>query len=239
MSYQADEFDDFKKPWYQKKSLWIIAAIVFCFLAAGVVIFTYVGMSRIPDIGGGLTIEADPDAKIYIGDKLAGTTSVTFTWPELFGDEKHPALAVELHDPNGTVTPDLVSGPGAKILDSQGTGRTGMLIIRVSGDKYMMRRADGALDEVFGYMFDWMPPDQRPRLFFLPIRIRKREGNSTVCFNSTGTGTSASSNPSFIKAFGRSPTEVQESLKFSAGPPPRQFAEEIKTKGLWEPGGEK
>jgi len=27
--------------------------------------------------------------------------------------------------------------------------------------------------------------------------------------------------------------------KFTAGTPPKQFAEEIKTKGLWEPVGEK
>jgi hypothetical protein len=239
MSYHADEFEDFKKPWYQKKSPWIIAAIVFCFLVVGVVIFTYVGMSRIPDIGGGLTIEADPDARIYIGDKLVGTTSVTFTWPEVFGDEKHPAMAMELLDPKATATPDLISGPGAKILDSQNTGRTGTLMLRVSGDKYMMRRADGALDEVFGYVLFWAPSDQPPRLFFLPIRIRKGKDDSTVSFSSTGTGTSASSNPSFIKAFGRSPVEVQETLKFSAATPPRQFAEEIKTKGMWEPGGEK
>jgi len=235
MSYYHGDDPDVVQPWFLRKKTWIIAAILFCLLVAGVGIFAYVGMRTIPDIGGGLTIEADPDAKIYIGDKLVGTTNVTLTWAEVFGDEKHQSLAVELLDPKGAVTPDLISGAGAKALDSQGLGSTGLMVMRVSGDKYTMRRADGALDEVFGYVFFWDPPGQPPRLFLLPIRIRKGEGNSTVSFSSTGSGSSASSGPNIVKAFGRSPTEVQETLRFSAGTPPRQFADEIKSKGLWEP----
>jgi hypothetical protein len=239
MSYHAETYEDYDRPWFQKKSLWSIAAVILCLLAAGIGIFTYVGLSKIPDIGGGLTIEADPGTRIYIGDKLVGTTNVTFTWTELFGDDKHQALAFELPDLNAKVTPDLISGAGAKVLDSQGTGRNDSLVIKVAGDKYMMRRADCTLDEVFAYVIDWAPPDQPPRRFLLPIRVRKGKGNSTDYFNPIGSGSSASSGPGFVKAFGRSPIEVQENLRFSAGTPPPQFAEEIKTKGLWEPGGEK
>src|SRR5216683_1179525 len=83
MSYHAEAYEDYDRPWFLKKSLWIIAAVILCLLAAGVGIFTYVGLNKIPDVGGGLTIEADPDTRIYIADKLVATTNVTFTWEEL------------------------------------------------------------------------------------------------------------------------------------------------------------
>jgi hypothetical protein len=242
MFYPATDDPDVPQPWFLRKGVWIIAAVVFCLLAAGWGILTYVGWSNIPEIGGGLTIEADPDARIYIGDKLVGTTQVTFTWGELFGDERHMPIAVELSFPAGAVTPELVSGPGAMVLESQalGGGGTGInaLMMMASGDRYLIRRANGSLDQVMAIMIDWTPTNEQPHRYLLPVRLRNGPRASNVYYTPSS-GTSASGGPGFMKAFGRSPVEIKKSYKFSAGTQPGQFAEEIRTKGLWEPGGAK
>src|ERR1700687_261894 len=104
MSYHAGDDPDVVQPWFLRKTTWIIAAVVFFLLAAGVGILTYVNWRKIPEIGGGLTLEADPNTSIYIGDKLVGTARVTFTWEELFGDDKLKPIALELHFPAGAGT---------------------------------------------------------------------------------------------------------------------------------------
>ena len=155
MSYHAQDFEHFGQPaWYQKKTPWIIAGVFLCLLAAGIGIFTYEGVSKIPEIGGGVTIEADPDTKIYLGDKLVGTSQVSYTWEELFGDEMHKPIAVELSSPASSVTPEMVSGRGATILDSQGSGLSS-INVNTSGFRYLIRRADGQLDQVVPIIIDW------------------------------------------------------------------------------------
>jgi hypothetical protein len=243
MSYYAGDDPDVPKPWFLRKTNWIIAAIFFSLLALGVLIFISVGIKRIPEIGGGVTIEADPDTKIYVGENWLGTTRVSFTWEELFGDQWHNPIAVELADPAALVTAEMVSGPGAKILDSQGGGGAGSSLggIMVSGtcSKYIIRRAEGDLDQVMALVIDWAPPNEPVRRYMLPVRLRKGAGESTVYFDEAGTSSSSGSGPGFVKAFGQSPVEIKKSWKFSAGTPPHKFAEEIKTKGLWEPRGNK
>ncbi len=138
MSYYAGDDPDVAQPWFLRKTTWIIAAVVFCLLALGLGIFTYLGMSRIPEIGGGVTIEADPDTKIYMGDNQVGTTKVTFTWEELFGDKWHNAMAVEMTTPTTAVTPEMVSGEGAVQLELQGLGggSLGLRGLTVGGSGY-------------------------------------------------------------------------------------------------------
>jgi hypothetical protein len=242
MSYYAGDDPDIAKPWFMRKAVWIAAAIAFCLLVLGLGVFTYLGMKRIPEIGGGITIEADPDTRIYMGDKLVGTTQVSFSWEELFGDSQHKPMAVELPFPAGAVTPELVSGPGAVVLESQalGGGGTGInaLTMMASGDRYLIRRADGSLDQVMAIVIDWTPPNGPPGRYLLPVRLRNGPRASNLYYNPTGSATAASGGPPFMKAFGRSPIEIKKSYKFSAGNQPGQFAEEVKTKGLWEPGGE-
>jgi hypothetical protein len=236
MSYHAADDPDVPLPWFQKKSTLMIAAAVLCLLAAGVGIFSYVRMSKIPDIGGNLTIEADPDTRIYIGDKLVGTTNATFTWAELFGDEKHQPLAVEMPAPGIAVTPDAISDSGAKFLLSETSSSGGVREATYSSEKHLIRRSDGALDHVFVIIVDCYL--DRPRRYLVPIRVRK--GDPPVAyFSEGGSSMSVSSMPGFIKAFGRSPAEIKIGRKFTPASPPSQYAEEIKTKGLWEPSGEK
>jgi hypothetical protein len=232
MSFQTEV----KKAWFQKKSTWIITAVVFCLLWAGVGIYAYLCLDKIPDVGGGLTIESYPDARIYVGDKLAGTGHVTFTWAELFGDmQQYMPLAVEMPEANASVTADLVSGAGAKVLNSDelGLGLSNSDLLRLSGHKNLIRRADGVLDAVIAFDFFWKPVNEPPRRFMLVVRIR----NGTIlCFETRGSVSSYSSEAGFVKVFGQSPIKIKEDWKFSACPPPDEFAEEIKMKGLWEPG---
>jgi hypothetical protein len=232
MSYQADEPH---RPWHLKRNSWILAAVFVCLLTAGLGIVSYIGMSKIPNVGGGLTLEADPDTRIYIGDKFVGTEQVSFTWTKLLGDEGHPPVAVELPYPSGTASAETISGPGAKTLVSEGGSSTGLMQARVSSERFLIRRADGTLDQVFAIILDCDLDRPPARRYLVPIRLR-RGTPASVYFSEGGLSTSASSGPGFMKAFGRSPAEIKINRKFVPTAPPGQFAEEIKTKGLWEPG---
>jgi hypothetical protein len=240
MSYHPVDDPDVSRPWFMKKTVWIIGAVVFLVLTAGTISLIIVGMRKVPEIGGEVTIETDPDTRIYIGDKLVGTTQVSFTWEEFFGDEKHDAMAVEL--PVGPpLTPNALVEPGSTILEMQslsggGSGVSGLMITG-SGHTCLLRRADGQLDQVAAIVIDWAQANQPPRRFLLPVRLRKGKGESTVFFSQSGSGSSTRGGPGATKLFGQSPIEVKRSYRFSAGSPPIKFAEEIKSKGLWEPGG--
>ncbi len=244
MSYYAGDDPDVPKPWFMKKTVWIIGAVVFLILAAGTISFIIVGMRKVPEIGGGITIEADPDTRIYIGNKFVGTTQVSFTWEELFGDEKHEPMAVYLAWPPAQVTPEMVAEKGVTVLESQtlGGGGSGVsgLMVTSSGYSYLLRRADGSLDQVTAIVIDWAAK-QPPHRYVLPVRLRKGQGESTVFFNNLGSGSSSSRSsspggPGATKLFGQSPIEIKKSYRFSAGTPQAKYAEEIKSKDIWEPG---
>jgi hypothetical protein len=250
MSYHAAENPDVRLPWFQKKSTVVIAAAVLCLLAGGVGFFTYTGARNIPDVAGELTIEADPDTRIYVGDKLVGTTKATLTWADLFVDETHESLAMQLPNaagaipPNSSeggmlssdvaVPPESLGGRGAKALLSESlSGHQIPPFGKISGAREWIRRADGTLDHVI--VIEWTPSNEPAQCFVLPVRLRKGAGATTVYFNESGSGMSASAGPPFWRAFGRSPMEIKIWRRFTAGTPPTKFAEEIETKGLWEP----
>jgi hypothetical protein len=236
MSYHADENQEIEEAWFQKNSPWITVAVVVCLFAASFGVFTYLnlGFRQVHDIGGELTIEADLDTRIYLGDLLEESTQVSFTWNELFGDEKYKAKEVELPYPAGA-TPELMSGSGAKFLFSRQLGERivtdsnqsdhVITVLNVSGNEYFVRRANSTLDHVIAVIIDWTPPDHPRRRFLLPIRVRKGQGGSTTYFFSAGFGGSSGSDHASLH------------LRFTAWGPPEEFANEIKTKGLWEPGG--
>src|SRR6516225_6592988 len=114
MSLPTEERQEVQKSWFQRKIIWLIGAIIL--LGIGLTVFISMNWSRTPDVGGGLIIEADSDTRIYVGDKLVGTTSVSLSWGDLFGDERHSAMAIELSDPDQTITAEMLSGPGASVL---------------------------------------------------------------------------------------------------------------------------
>jgi hypothetical protein len=241
MSYVTDNDRAVEKRWFQKKKLWLLSAIA-VLLGAGLVILLNAGWSPIPDVGGGLIVEADPGTRIYVGDKLVGTASVAFTWGQLFGDERHSAIAVELSDPEQPITAEMLSGPDSTMV-SQPSGKAvaGTWNVQITQQSaYLIRRADGALDPVFALILEWSPPNQEgASSYLLPIRLRKGLAPSTIYFDSGPVSTTGGQPPRFMRIFGRSPNETKTKCSFTAANPPGQFGEEIETKGLWEPAGAK
>jgi len=134
-----------------------------------------------------------------------------------------------------------VAEKGVTVLESQtlsggGSGVSGLMVTS-SGYSYLLRRTDGSPDQVTAIVIDWAAK-QPPHRYVLPVRLRKGQGESTVFFNNSGSGSSSRGGPGATKLFGQSPIEVKRSYRFSAGSPPIKLADEIKSKGLWEPGGE-
>jgi hypothetical protein len=70
MSLPPEEHQDVEKRWLHKKIPWLIGAIIL--LGTGLVVLVSMQGGPIPDVGGGLIIEADPDTRIYVGDKRVG-----------------------------------------------------------------------------------------------------------------------------------------------------------------------
>ena len=235
MSYHAADDPDVPLPWFQKKSVWILMAGVLCLLAVGVGFFIYAGMRNIPDVGGSLTIEADPDTRIYIGDKFVGTMRVTIPWAQLLGSENQEPLAIELPYPAGTVTPELISGQGATILERRNHARGHSPTMDDREDNYLMRRGDGALDHIVAYLIEFTSVNP-PRSYLILVRARKRAAGSTTSFEHQGGSDSHFSAPGFVKAFGKSPTEMEYMWRFAPYRPPDKFSAEVEKKGFWEPG---
>jgi hypothetical protein len=236
MSYHPDEHGSGRRA--QGKTPWIVGAIIIMLLVTWLIIKTNDRLSQIPDIGGSITIEADPETRIYIGDQLAGTGRAKFTCAELFGDEKNLPLAIELPSPARNISPELVSGPGAKLLKKNfimGAYSTGS---SDWADSYLMRRSDGTLDHVLIIGREFKRSDERLWVYLILLRLRKGAKPSTTYFTHNSAQSSMDSKPSFIKLFGRSPTVMDEIWRFSEQGRPGKFDDEIKTKGLWEPGNE-
>jgi hypothetical protein len=182
-----------------------------------------------------MTFEGDPDTRIYIGDKLVGTTQATVTWAELLGNEHQEPLAIQLSSTD-TVTAELISGPGAKILERRNHATSHSPTMDDREDSYLIRRADGALDHVEVYLIEFTGTDEHRRLVIL-LRARKGTAGSTISFERNGGSGSHYSSPGFVKAFGKPPEELEHFWRLSRYMPPDEFKEEVKKKGYWEPGG--
>lgn len=240
MSYHASDYPDVGQQSFERKRSWIIMGGFLLLLVIGVVVLNYVGMRNASEIGGGVTIEADSDTRIYIGNKQVGTTQVHLTWEELFCDEKHKPIAVELPSPSSAVTAELVSGPGAVELDSQeawglGGSGAGSVKMKDSGFKYLIRRQNGELDQVIAIVIDWVPDAEPVRRYLLPVRLRKGPIPSMAYFDGSCSQSSSRGDPGFMIALGLSRNEIIRKWSFSAKRPPNKLEEEIRTKGLWEP----
>jgi len=195
-------------------------------------------------VSGGLIIEVDPETRIYVGDKLVGISGVAFALGELFGDESHSAIAVELSDPDQPITAEMLSGSHATIVSqsigmgisdtAMGVGVSGTVHVRA----HLIRRADGALDPVFALILISSPPKHSPGSYLLPIRLRKGPAPSAFYFHLAGLARTEAWHP-FMNILGRPVNEANTKFSFTATNPPEPYAEEIKAKGLWEPTGAK
>jgi hypothetical protein len=234
MSYAAKEYRSGQMRWIQKKTTWIIGTIVILLLGGGLLVITFVQISKIPDVGGSLTIEADPDTRIYIGDKLVGTTQATVTWAQLLGNENQEPFALEVSSTD-SVTAELISGPGAKILKRRNHGTSHSPTMDDREDSYLMRRADGTMDHVYVWLIE-LTETNPPRRLVILMRARKGTAGSTISFERSGGSSSHHSSPGFMKAFGKPPEEFVDFWNLSRYRPPNEFKEEVKKKGYWEPG---
>jgi hypothetical protein len=134
----------------------------------------------------------------------------------------------------------MLSGLGAtKLSEPTGMATTDMPNVQVIQQRaHLIRRADRSLDEVVALVLVWSPPDRASTRYLLPVRLRKGQVPSTVHFASVGGAITGSSYSGITRFLGRT-NEAMTKYSFTATSPPPQFAEEIRTKGLWEPGSEK
>jgi hypothetical protein len=237
MSYHATDHPDIAQPWFSRTTTWVmVASCFFLLMILGLSSITYGHVRKISDIGGAFTIKAHPDAKIYIGDEQVGTGQVAYSWVQLLGDEKNEPVAIEQHDLKAAVTPEFLAGPGAEVLkvERMNAADANYTFMTISDKSFLIRRADGSLDQIIVLVFDWKPVNQSARRFILPVRIRK-----TSFFYSNGGGSSTFVAGNLLdKMIGRPRVNISDDCIFSSDPPPVKFAEEIKAKGLWEPGHE-
>jgi hypothetical protein len=231
MSYATENDDSGDKRSFQNLRFWRIGLLIIL-LATGVVFLIDASWNPISVMDGGLIIESDSDTRIYVRDKQVGTTSVVFSWGELIGDESHSAIAVELSDPDQFLTAEMLSVPNGTIVsDPSGMGFSGSAHVR----PYLIRRADGVLDHVFALIVEWPLPNHARSTYLLPIRLRQGPAPSVSYFDSAAVATSEDWHPRIMRVFYKSLNERNTKYSFTASHPPSKFAEEIKTKGLWEP----
>jgi hypothetical protein len=234
MSYTAEDDKPVEKRSFQKKRFWIIAAIV-VLVGTGLILFNYYAwFNMTADGGGSITFNAVGDKRFYIDNKRVGNDTVAFTFRELFGDKNHEPLATEF-DPQAIGTDWLGSRPGAKVLHLESVGGIGSALVHISGKSILARKPDGALDHIFVFLLEWTPPNQPVRRYLLPVRVRKGGINSGNFFTQGASGVTATRNPTYLRILGRPDEESKMTIKFDLSPPPLEFAEEIQTKGLWEP----
>jgi hypothetical protein len=238
MSYAAEHQDTGRKRWFHKKKLGLLAAIVL-FLGVGVAVFNYdAWLNLLGDGGGSIDFKAVPGTRIYIGDKLVGHDAVSFTYYKLFTNKNRKPQAIEVTNSRVFELTEYL-GPGTELLNSESIGGVGSALLHTSGKNLLTRRSDGSLDQVFVFILDWTPPNEPARRFLLPVRLRQGEGHSSSFFMQAAMGVTATGNPTYMKWLGRPDQSSETTIDFIISPPPRKFAKEIETDGLWEPSEDK
>lgn len=232
-----DAHDSDPRPVQQSRAKYFViaAAALAIVLIAGWLWLVFVGTAKVPDLGGGLTIQADPDARILVGARSLGPGQAYVSWSELLADRDSNPMAVERAQTDGPVTAETLAGPGAKVLHKTPGGGGGCPGLNVDSAEWLLRRPDGTLDHLWALSLDWTPSAHKQRRILMPVRIRGPKGKPAVYYLNSGSSSGISSGLALLKLFGRPPTTADESWRFTAGNPPAEFAEEIKNKGLWEP----
>jgi len=235
MPYAAEENRGVQSRVSRKEKFWRIVAAVLL-LGFAVAVSYYVWLSRTPEVGGRLNLKGTTDTKFFANDQLIGHSQVSFDLRELFGGRYHKPLAIELADFPTTAIAELVSGPGAQVLHSESIGGIGGASVDISGERILARRADGSLDQVFAFVFDWRPPNEPARRFLLPVRPRLVTVPSKNLFGQGGMSCTGTRNPFSKRILGHPAQESILTIDLAPVAAPNEFAEEIETKGLWEPG---
>jgi hypothetical protein len=182
VSYQSYEGG---KPRPLKANAWAVAALLAGFLVTWAVISSKDRMNSVPDITGSMTFDAEPDTRIYIGERLVGMGKTSVSWEELLGSERQDPLAIELAGHVKSVNAEWMSGLGSKIVDSQDRGGSFSPDSSESQDSYLLRRADGLMDHVIAYQLELRWAGKR-RCYLIVVRARKGAAGSTISFQRSG-----------------------------------------------------
>ncbi len=219
-----------------RRARWIV--VILLFIAVSVVILWIVFIQgSIPKnrfgVAGGLKLEGPAGMRLYVGDKLVGTGTIELSWDELWGGDQ-PGLAMMLEPGAGPVTPEMLAGPGAVQLQVQPSGATSganqHVALDAAKETRLLRRADGTLDLVFVLAGKVTTSHHNPQRFRIVIRPRTGPLGKSGYVDSGGHG--GSSRGAFMWII---PGATNQWWGFQPGEPPKEFAEEIKQKGLWEP----
>jgi hypothetical protein len=220
----------------KKRTLIGLAVVVVLFLGGVWAWLLFRGVRGVPDVSGGITVQAPPGTRLFLGDHACGTGTIHLSWRDLLARDSEELGLLDV-DPTAPLTPELVGGPGARSLQMGSMGGGGVSGANVASQEFLLRRADGSLDQVIAILVSCQPPRGRPRNLLLPLRMRAAPGSPPFYITGQGSSFSASSTPVFFKLFGRSPQRWDINWQFTAGTPPAEFAREVNEKGMWEPPG--
>jgi hypothetical protein len=217
------------------KYILIAGAVLAVALGVAWLCLVYVGSGKVADLGGGLAIQADPDARIVIGARPLGPAQAYVSWSDLLADRDANPMAIERGPADGPITAETLAGSGAKVLHTSSGGGGGTNNLNVDSAEWLLRRPDGTLDQLWTITLDWTAASGKLRRILVPVRIRAAKGAPPAYYVNNGSSSSVSSGLALLKFFGRPPTTADESWRFTAGNPPADLEQEIITKGLWEP----
>ena len=223
-----------QRRWLGSKGLLIACGVIGLVLIIAWFVLTFLALRRVPALAGGVSIKANPGVRIYVGERLFANGNVSLTWDELMREDAAERLATEVE--GDTVTAEAVAGAGAQLLQRTMAAGGSTNIVHSNVLQYLLRRPDGKLDHLLVIQIDLQTPHDPPRRLFVPVRARQSKSGSAVFLGGNNRFT-VTSRAAFLRLFGQSPSELNVSVTFNPTTPPREFAQEIKEKGLWEPAG--
>ncbi len=221
----------------------LVTAAVVAVMSLAAIAITFVATltpAKGPFLNGGLTLKGGPSVRFYVGEKLVGAGNVFLTWDDLVkSDTKQPreikwepqaSFDVFKQDHHGAVT-ERLGGPGAVFILRDNEFKNGYgKDFHVMGEQILLRRADGVLDRVLVLYANLRTADGQRASFLVPIRVRQ-DHDYLVTKPEDGVGG--------IRGRYIDPPLVRPTLNLSGtfvtGAPPKELAEEIKERGLWEP----
>jgi hypothetical protein len=202
--------------------------------------FLVEGARKSPEISGSLVIQCGSADRIFIGNRLAGTGSVSISWSELLNSGTSAGI-ISLDGDAVAPTVELLADPGAEELRFATSGGCRVRDVAVTVDEWSVRRKDGALDQVFAIVIDLFRSDPaKHRHLLLPLRMRAEASKPASFFLSSGNATHSITNVSrfpFVNGILRKRQQAASNLifRFQAGSRPAESAKECIDKGVWEP----
>ena len=230
MTRESDQTIEGARAWWARKRVVLGAILMVAALVVVVLVFLPRPQNRL-GLGGSLKIDTDPGVDVYIGNKHVGTGPVELTWDELLGTPEHRPLATLIyHDapvPSGesvgAITAEGLGGEGSQIIWTNNVHSASARSLTMASKHVLLRRPQGDLDLITVIDLALTTPTDSGR-FLVPIRLRSaNDSDEFVCGQPRGW------------TFHPDIKWITGLVHTSLTPPPDEFAEEIKEKGLWKP----